>query len=237
MLVVGGVDIGNRLDVGLRMISAIKDCDIVLVENRYMFDNLCKDLAIVPSGAIIEYYAPMDEESEAPIILEVIQALKNNKNVLICPDDGMAGVADPGGKIIVIAHEQGLPVEVIPGPSIISALPAILGVGGKSFIFEDDVPGSSSKSRLEKFDWVKQSHTSYLFLVKNRKDDNSKIIEILKDIQTVFGKHHPVGIGINVTMTDQTIVRDGVSAVIDKVLGMKINQSDFISVLIAGPNG
>jgi 16S rRNA (cytidine1402-2'-O)-methyltransferase len=237
MLIVGGVDIGNRLDVGLRMISAIKDCDIVLVENRYMFDNLCKDLAIVPSGAIIEYYAPMDEESEAPIILEVIQALKNNKNVLICPDDGMAGVADPGGKIIVIAHEQGLPVEVIPGPSIISALPAILGVGGKSFIFEDDVPGSSSKSRLEKFDWVKQSHTSYLFLVKNRKDDNSKIIEILKDIQTVFGKHHPVGIGINVTMTDQTIVRDGVSAVIDKVLGMKINQSDFISVLIAGPNG
>jgi 16S rRNA (cytidine1402-2'-O)-methyltransferase len=237
MLIVGGVDIGNRLDVGLRMISAIKDCDIVLVENRYMFDNLCKDLAIVPSGAIIEYYAPMDEESEVPIILEVIQALKNNKNVLICPDDGMAGVADPGGKIIVIAHEQGLPVEVIPGPSIISALPAILGVGGKSFIFEDDVPGSSSKGRLEKFDWVKQSHTSYLFLVKNRKDDNSKIIEILKDIQTVFGKHHPVGIGINVTMIDQTIVRDSVSAVIDKVLSMKINQSDFISVLIAGPNG
>jgi len=236
MLIVGGVDIGNRLDVGPRMMSAIRDSDIVLVENKHLFDNLCKDLAIVPSGVIIEYYAPMDEELEAPIILEVMQALKNNKKVLICPDDGLAGVADPGGKIIVIAHEHGLPVEVIPGPSIVSALPAILGVGGKSFMFEDDVSGSSS-SRLEKFTWVKQSHTPYLFLVKNRRDHNFKIIEILKDIEAVFGKYHPVGIGINVTMTNQTIIRDSVSVVIDKVLDIKIQQSDFISILIAGRHG
>jgi 16S rRNA (cytidine1402-2'-O)-methyltransferase len=237
MLIVGGVDIGNRLDIGSRMISAIKDSDIVLVENKSMFDNLCKDLSISPSGEVIEYFAPMDEDVEMPIILKVVGALKGNKNVLICPDDGMAGIADPGGKIIVIAHEQGLPVEVIPGPSIISALPAILGVGGKSFIFEDDIPGESPSTRIEKLAWIKQSEMPYLFLVKNRRDDNSKIIEILKDVQAVFGKYHQVGIGINVSMVNQTVVRDSVANVIDKTLSMNINQSDFISILIAGQNG
>jgi 16S rRNA (cytidine1402-2'-O)-methyltransferase len=237
MLIVGGVDIGNRLDIGSRMISAIKDSDIVLVENKSMFNNLCKDLSVVPSGSVIEYYAPMDEELEEPIILKVIEALKNNKNVLICPDDGMAGIADPGGKIIVIAHEEGLPVEVIPGPSIISALPAILGVGGKSFIFEDDIPGESSDIRLERLTWIKQSGMPYLFLVKNRRDDNSKVLEILKDIETIFGKYCQIGVGINVSMVNQTVARGSVSKIISKISNMNINQSDFISILIAGRNG
>jgi 16S rRNA (cytidine1402-2'-O)-methyltransferase len=237
MLIVGGVDIGNRLDIGSRMISAIKDSDIVLVENKSMFDNLCKDLSVVPSGSVIEYYAPMDEELEEPIILKVIEALKNNKNVLICPDDGMAGIADPGGKIIAIAHEEGLPVEVIPGPSIISALPAILGVGGKSFIFEDDIPGKSSYIRLERLGWIKQSGMPYLFLVKNRRDDNSKVLEILKDIETIFGKYCQIGVGINVSMVNQTVARGSVSKIISKIFDMNINQSDFISILIAGKHG
>ena len=237
MLIVGGVDIGNRLDIGSRMISAIKDSDIVLVENKSMFDNLCKDLSVVPSGSVIEYYAPMDEELEEPIILKVIEDLKNNKHVLICPDDGMAGIADPGGKIIAIAHEEGLPVEVIPGPSIISALPAILGVGGKSFIFEDDIPGESSDIRLERFTWIKQSGMPYLFLVKNRRDDNSKVIEILKDIEAVFGRYCQIGVGVNISMADQAIARGSVSKIISKVSDMNINQSDFISILIASKNG
>jgi 16S rRNA (cytidine1402-2'-O)-methyltransferase len=237
MLIVGGVDIGNRLDIGSRMISAIKDSNIVLVENKSMFDNLCKDLSVVPSGSVIEYYAPMDEELEEPIILKVIEALKNNKNVLICPDDGMAGIADPGGKIIAIAHEEGLPVEVIPGPSIISALPAILGVGGKSFIFEDDIPGESSYIRLERLAWIKQSGMPYLFLIKNRRDDNSKVLEILKDIETIFGKYCQIGVGINVSMVNQTVARGSVSKIISKIFDMSINQSDFISILIAGKHG
>lgn len=237
MLIVGGIDIGNRLDIGSRMISAIKDSDIVLVENKSMFDNLCKDLSVIPSGSIIEYYAPMDEELEEPIILKVIEALKNNKNVLICPDDGMAGIADPGGKIIAIAHEEGLPVEVIPGPSIISALPAILGVGGKSFIFEDDIPGESSDLRIERLAWIKESKMPYLFLVKNRRDDNSKVLEILKDIETVFGRYCQVGIGINISMTNQSIARGSILKIISKVSDMNISQSDFISIVISGQHG
>jgi 16S rRNA (cytidine1402-2'-O)-methyltransferase len=237
MLIVGGVDIGNRLDIGSRMISAIRESDIVLVENKSMFDSLCKDLSVVPSGSVIEYYAPMDEELEEAIILKVIEALKSNRDVLICPDDGMASIADPGGKIIVIAHEEGLPVEVIPGPSIISALPAILGIGGKSFIFEDDIPGESSDIRIERLVWIKESKMPYLFLVKNRRDDNSKVLEILKDIETVFGKYCQVGIGINVSMANQTIARGSVSKIISKIFDMNIDQSDFISILIAGNRG
>lgn len=237
MLIVGGVDIGNRLDIGSRMISAIKGSDIVLVENRSMFNNLCKDLSVVPSGLVVEYYAPMDEALEEPIISKVVEALKDNKNVLICPDDGMASIADPGGKIIVIAHEEGLPVEVIPGPSIVSALPAILGMGGKSFIFEDDIPGESSDVRVEKLAWIKQSGMPYLFLVKNRRDHNSKVLEILKDIENVFGKYCQIGVGINVSMANQAIARGSVSKIISKVSDMNIHQSDFISILIAGNRG
>jgi biotin-(acetyl-CoA carboxylase) ligase len=77
----------------------------------------------------------------------------------------------------------------------------------------------------------------YLFLIKNRRDDNSKVLEILKDIETVFGKYCQVGIGINVSMSNQTIARGSVSKIISKIFDMNIDQSDFISILIAGNRG
>jgi biotin-(acetyl-CoA carboxylase) ligase len=62
-------------------------------------------------------------------------------------------------------------------------------------------------------------------------------LEILKDIETVFGKYCQIGIGINVSMANQTIARGSVSKIISKVSNMNINQSDFISILIAGQHG
>lgn len=234
MLIIGGVDIGNRLDIGPRMVTAIQSSDILLVENKSMFERLCSDLSISPNGTVVEYFAPMDEEKENQIISGVMSALENKKTVLICPDDGMAGVADPGGKVVSIAHSRQFPVEVIPGPSIVSALPAALAMGGKSFIFDDDIPGPMRFDRIKRFRWAIESKTPYLFLVKNRRDDNSKLAEVLDDIMSVSGPHRQVGIGINVTMPNQMILRDTISNMIERIKSIEINQSHFISVLIEG---
>ena len=231
MLIIGGLDIGNRLDIGQRMIDAIEKSDLVLVESYQHFNKLCQDLSISPSGEVLEYYSPMPEHEEQNVIKIAISYLSGDRSVLICPDDGMAGIADPGGRLVAIAHEKQIPVEVIPGPSIISALPAALGMGGKSFIFDDDIPGPDRVGRLR---WVQESKSPYLFLVKNRRDDNTRLIDIIEDIALVFGEHYPIGIGINVTMPTQTIVRGSLNSIRDKVNCLNINQSHFISVLIEG---
>jgi len=234
LLIIGGLDIGNRLDIGQRMIEAIKKSDLVLVESYSHFSKLCQDLSISPSGEVIEYYAPMPENEEQNVIRLAFSYLENDRSVLICPDDGMAGIADPGGRLVAIAHDKKIPVEVIPGPSIISALPAALGMGGKSFIFDDDIPGPDKLGRVKKLEWIKESKSPYLFLVKNRRDDNSKLADIFNDIEIVFGKEYPVGIGVNVSMTNQVILRGPVSFLKSKIASLGINQSHFVSILVEG---
>lgn len=234
MLIVGGLDIGNRLDINPRMLLALQNSDIVLVENKVMFDRLCADLKISPSGNIIEYYSPMDESEELAVISKVIEALSDNHSVLICPDDGMASIADPGGKLISIARKLGYDISVIPGPSIISTLPAIFGIGGKSFIFEDDIPGTDSELINSKLYWVKESKLPYMFLFKNRRDHNVLLIDILKNIQEIFGERRLIGVGINVTMQNEKILLGHPSKIIKDVSSLDITQQDFISVVVDG---
>ena len=237
MLIVGGIDIGNRLDIGKRMIRAIEDSDLVLVESYQHFSKLCNDLSISPNGEVVEYYSPMPDYEEENVINLALSYLNSDKTVLICPDDGMAGIADPGGRLVSIAHSQNHQVAVIPGPSIISALPAALAIGGKSFIFDDDIPGGSLERIESTLNWVKESKKPYLFLIKNRRDHNLLLVDILKNVAAVFGDSYPIGVGINITMPNQIILRGGVCDVIDKVSPSSFTQDKFISVLIEGRHG
>lgn len=234
MLIIGGIDIGNRLDIGQRMIGAIQDSDLVLVESYHYFSKLCEDLGIVANGEVLEYYSPMPENEEQNVIRVALSYLNSEKSVLICPDDGMAGIADPGGRLVSIAHAEGHEVVVIPGPSIISALPAALAMGGKSFIFDDDIPGGSLDKVESSLEWVRQSKKPYLFLVKNRRDHNLMLKDIINSIARVFGENYPIGIGINITMPSQVILRGGVRQVSDKITPSMMTQDKFISVLIEG---
>lgn len=234
MLIIGGIDIGNRLDIGQRMISAIQESDLVLVESYQYFSKLCSDLGILASGQVLEYYSPMPENEEQNVIRIALSYLNSDRSVLICPDDGMAGIADPGGRLVSIAHSEGHEVSVIPGPSIISALPAALAMGGKSFIFDDDIPGGSVGQVEASLAWVKQSKKPYLFLVKNRRDHNAFLKDILGSIARVFGENYPIGVGINITMPTQIILRGGVSEISSKITDAMTKQDKFISVLIEG---
>jgi len=231
MLIVGGVDIGNRKDVSPRMIDAIRSSDIILAENIRLFLDLCNTLNIEVEAEIIHYYAPMDEEKDLKIVSEIDTALALDKTVLVVSDDGMPGIADPGGRIIRMAHERGHRVTVVPGPSIVSTLPAVLGVYGGSFTFEDELP-DIYEQRLEKLNRLKNENRGFLFIVKNRRDDNVVFKETLKDIVSVFPSYCEVGIGLNITMPNEKIILGNVSTIMNQVKEYEFSPKDFIAVYV-----
>jgi 16S rRNA (cytidine1402-2'-O)-methyltransferase len=231
MLVVCGVDIGNRLDVGSRLRDAIALADVILVESLELFFDLCIDLDVNPWGEVIHYYAPMNEENDLRIVSEVNNHLANNKLVLIVSDDGMPGIADPGGRIVDMAHREGHKVSVIPGPSIISTLPAVLGVDSRRFTFEDELPQDQEKRRVF-LDKLKKEKRGFLFIVKNRRDDNVDFINILQDIVDIFPGHTSIGIGLNLTMTNERIIKSFAENIIEKLKDYSFTEKDFISVYV-----
>lgn len=231
MLIVGGVDIGNRKDISPRMIETILDADVIVAENLEMFNSLCISLSLSPKAKLIEYYAPMHESKEVAILYKITEYLDNNKKVLIVTDDGMPGVADPGGRIIQMAHSLKHRVTVVPGPSIVSTLPAVLGLDSRRFTFEDELP-SGQAERIAMLQKLKAEDRGFLFIVKNRRDENTKFYEVLDDIREVFPGETPIGVGLNLTMPNEKIILSSVDDIMRKLGDYIITQKDFISVFV-----
>lgn len=229
MLVVGGIDIGNRLDIGQRVINAINTFPVIVVENINNFNRLCHDLKLEPSAQIVEYYAPMDPAEEDLVISIIFNYLDNGLDVLILTDDGMPGVADPGGRIISMAHENGHRVSVMPGPSIVSTLPAVLGVDSRSFTFEDELPSGRSE-RLQKLQKLYSEGRGVVFIVKNRRDENTNFKSILKDIELVLPANNTIGVGLNLTMQNELVIKTTVGELFNTFDHYNFTQQDFISV-------
>jgi 16S rRNA (cytidine1402-2'-O)-methyltransferase len=231
MLVIGGVDIGNRLDISPRVVEAISTFDMIVVENLASFSILCKELGISPKATILEYFSPMPEEKEKWVVERVMVSLRLRKKVLMLSDDGMPGIADPGGLIVDAAHSLGYKVSVFPGPSVVSTLPAVLGVDSRRFTFEDEIP-SERASRLKLFQKLYAEGRGVVFIVKNRRDDNTGFKQILKDIALVFPERNVLGLGINMTMENELIIKTSVGKALSTLSDYTFSQKDFISLYL-----
>jgi len=60
---------------------------------------------------------------------------------------GLPGVADPGALLVAAAHEAGVPVVALSGPSSITLAIAASGLNGQSFVFHGYLPAESGARR------------------------------------------------------------------------------------------
>jgi len=62
-----------------------------------------------------------------------VRRMRAGEVIALVSDAGMPGVSDPGSRLVSAAHEAGLPVEVLPGPSAVTAALAAAGASGDHF--------------------------------------------------------------------------------------------------------
>jgi 16S rRNA C1402 (ribose-2'-O) methylase RsmI len=128
-----------------------------------------------------------------------------------------------------MAHDVGIKVSVIPGPSIVSTLPAVLGVDSRSFTFEDEIP-SDRHARLQLLQKLYSEGRGVVFIVKNRRDENTNFKTILKDIELVLPATNTIGVGVNISMPNELIVKTTVGELYRTLDHYNFTQQDFISV-------
>ncbi|RZJ64159.1 MAG: SAM-dependent methyltransferase [Flavobacterium sp.] len=117
------------------------------------------------------------EESE---LIQMIEPLLHGKNVGLMSEAGCPGVADPGAAIVKLAHEKGIQVIPLVGPS--SILLALMGSGmnGQSFAFNGYLPIDKAERKTAIKNFEKLSHDknqSQLFIETPYR--NNKFVEDL----------------------------------------------------------
>jgi 16S rRNA (cytidine1402-2'-O)-methyltransferase len=120
-LVVCPTPIGNLEDVTLRVLSALREADVVACEDTRRTRILLDRYGV--KGTLVSYH----EHNEKARAAELVSRMRSGAVVALVSDAGMPLVSDPGYVLVRACVAAGLPVEVLPGPS--AAITALVASG------------------------------------------------------------------------------------------------------------
>ncbi|OEK02546.1 SAM-dependent methyltransferase [Roseivirga sp. 4D4] len=127
---------------------AILDCDLFLVENIRTARRYISSLKL---GLFIEdlKFELLDKNTSFEDCIDLLQPILEGKSAGIISESGCPGIADPGARLVHMAHQFGIECQPIVGPSSILLALMASGFNGQSFAFHGYLP-IDKKERQQK---------------------------------------------------------------------------------------
>jgi 16S rRNA (cytidine1402-2'-O)-methyltransferase len=143
MLFLVGSPIGNLSDITLRALEVLQEVTLVAAEDTRRSSNLLRRFEI--SKPLVSFH----EHNEARRTGELIEKMRAGAKIALITDAGMPSISDPGFRIVRACIENGIRIEVIPGPSAL--LTALVGSGLPTdrFYFGGFLPVKSGQRERE----------------------------------------------------------------------------------------
>lgn len=142
-LVVCPTPIGNLEDVTLRVLSALRDADVVACEDTRRTRILLDRYGV--KAKLVSYH----EHNEQARSTELVRRMREGAVVALVSDAGMPLVSDPGYLLVRGCVAAGLPVEVLPGPSAAITALVASGLPADEWSFHGFLPRKKGELRRE----------------------------------------------------------------------------------------
>ena len=166
--------IGNLEDITLRAIRILKEVDIIVAEDTRQTIKLLNHLDI--QKHMISYHRHSNEEKEN----EILENLKNGKNIALVSDAGTPVISDPGEEVVKLALKNNIEVIPIPGPCALITAMIASGMDAKEFTFLGFLP-LNKKSRKNKLNDIKLSDKTVILY-----EAPHKIIKTLEELSDIL---------------------------------------------------
>jgi 16S rRNA (cytidine1402-2'-O)-methyltransferase len=140
-LLVVGTPIGNLGDLSPRAAQALDDADLVVAEDTRLAARLLAHLELKRPTL------SFNEHNAAARLPELLRRLGDGQTLALTTDAGMPAISDPGALLVAAARDAGAVVEVVPGPSAVTAAVALAGVEAAGFVFGGFLPARPAKAR------------------------------------------------------------------------------------------
>ncbi|MBA3637961.1 MAG: 16S rRNA (cytidine(1402)-2'-O)-methyltransferase [Acidobacteriota bacterium] len=192
ILYVVATPIGNLEDVTLRALRVLREVSVIAAEDTRRTAKLLQHYSIsTPTTSLHEH----NEHAKASRLLERIQG---GESIALVSDAGTPVISDPGARLVRAAHDAGITVQPIPGPSAITAIISAAGIGPDGFSFVG-FPPSRSNARKS---WLLNLTAHALPLVAY--EAPHRIEALLRDIASEMGDR-TVAIGRELTKRHETL--------------------------------
>ena len=194
-LYICGTPIGNLDDVSIRLLKTLRKVDLIACEDTRITIKLLNRFKI--KTRMISYHEHSKREKEDYLIAQLLQG----QNIALVSDAGMPTISDPGEELIRRALQTGIPLEVIPGPSALTAALALSGMDTSAFTFAGFLPHRRSRRRGELEQLQSEQKTIILYEAPHR------LRECLLDIVEIMGAERKLAIARELTKKHEEVRR------------------------------
>lgn len=196
--------IGNLEDITYRAVKTLENVDYIAAEDTRHTLKLLNYLNI--SKTLISYY----KETEKIKSIQIIEKIKQGKDIAIVSDAGTPGISDPGEILIREAIQE--EIEIVPIPGACAAINAIIcsGFDTSEFTFIGFL-SAKRKEKKSKLEQIKNESRTLIFY-----EAPHRIIDTLECMLETFGDRK-VTIGRELTKIHEEFIRGRISKVIQNI--------------------
>jgi len=202
--------IGNLEDTTLRALRTLKEVDFILCEDTRVTKKLLAHYQI--DKALISYH----QHSDVKKVGEIVELLREGKNLALVTDAGTPGISDPGSELVSVVLRQMPDIKVvpIPGPSALTAVASIAGFPMDKFVFFGFPPVKRGRKKF--FEGVAQAEHPVIFY-----ESPYRIIKTLEELKTLASqaKNYKLKtvVGRELTKKFETVYRGTIEQVLEQL--------------------
>jgi 16S rRNA (cytidine1402-2'-O)-methyltransferase len=171
--------IGNLEDITLRALRILKEVDLICAEDTRVTRRLLSHYEI--QNQLLSYHS----YNEAARIPQVIQFLKEKRQIALVSDAGTPGISDPAHKLVKAAIAAKIPIEPVPGATASITALVVSGLPTNRFVFEGFLP--RKKGRQTKFKFLNEEPGTIILY-----ESAQRIYKTVEDIVKHMGNRYIV---------------------------------------------
>lgn len=214
--------IGNLDDITLRAIDTLKRVDLIAAEDTRHSGLLLQHLGI---KARLYSLHDHNEQEKAQVLIEKLQA---GLSIALISDAGTPLINDPGYHLVKACRENDIKVVPIPGACAAIAALSVAGLPSDKFIYEGFLPAKSKARQDNLASLITEPRTMIFY------ESTHRLLETLKDMQTIFGADKQIVLAKELTKTWETIVSLPVNELIDWLNQDASRQKGEFVLIVAG---
>lgn len=192
----------------VNVVNIARGLDTFVVENEKSARQFLSSIKTIKPVRELELLL-LNEHTLEKELPALIAPLLVGKDVGIMSEAGCPGIADPGAKLVALAHRHGIQVKPLVGPSSILLALIASGLDGQRFSFLGYIPAEKS-ARIQKLKEIekrsKSADETQIFIETPYRNQH-----LFEDIRTHCQSQTKLCVATNLTLENEWIQTKSVS--------------------------
>lgn len=201
-LYIVGTPIGNLGDMTYRGVETLSTVNFICAEDTRVTLKLLNHFNI--KKQLVSYH----EHSSRQISESILNRILSGESCAVVSDAGMPCISDPGADLIDLCVQNGVKIEIVPGPTAVISAVAAANIPASRFAFEGFL-SVTKKQRYEHLKSVSKDTRTLIFY-----EAPHKLKATLEDMLEYFGDRK-ISICRELTKIHEEIIRTTLSEAIE----------------------